>query len=128
MKGECAWGSWWVTQKWIGHEEAGTDEAESEEAQQERSPGGTFAWVQHAPESDGKAEHEDAAEEEVGDLHPASFAQAERADKVVPGAVVGARGPFDEEHDDEEQRTECATGKQKSERQRANWLLSPSFY
>jgi hypothetical protein len=47
-------------------------------------------------------------DEEVSDLHPPLLALAERADKVMPGAVVGASGPFDEKPDDEEQRTDGA--------------------
>ena len=88
------------------------------------SPGGTLAGVKHAPESGVKAEHEYSTDKEVGYLHPSPRAQTERADKVVPGAVVDASGPFHEKHDDEEQWTDCAAGQEESCRQ---WLLSNSF-
>lgn len=125
MKSLSARRSWWITNKRIGHEETRTDEAESEDAQQDGSPGGTLSGVKHAPESNGKAEYEYSTDEEVGDLNPSLFALAERADKVVPTAEVGASGPFDEKHDDEEQRPDCAADQQESER---HWLLSNSLY
>jgi hypothetical protein len=90
--------------------QSGADKAEAKYVQQEGSPSGAFAVEEHFPEPDGKAEYEPPEHHEVGDLHPPLRAQAERADKLVPGNVAGARGPFNQEHDDEEQRTDCAAG------------------
>ena len=114
MKGLSARCSWRVTENRIGHEETSTNEAESEDAQQDGPPNRTFTWVKHAPESDGKAKHECSTDEEVSDLYPPLLTKTKRADKVVPGAVVGASGPFDEKHDNEEERADCAAGQQES--------------
>ncbi|HET8843857.1 MAG TPA: hypothetical protein VFN35_20505, partial [Ktedonobacteraceae bacterium] len=117
--------SGWVTQHRVGHEDPGPNEAEANDPEQDGLPGGTMARAQEQPESEGKTEHERSADDEVGDLHPPTLPQAERADSVLPDAVVRTRGAFDEKDHNEEQRT---NGTASQEQPDCRWLLSNALY
>src|SRR5579859_1388815 len=106
----------WVALAGVGDKNAGDEQRQPEDEQQPRPPDGAFARPQHLPQTDGEAEHERSADQETNNLDPALAAQAEAADHVAPGAVEGAGGVLDEEHQDEEQGTDHAAGEHQSNR------------
>src|SRR5689334_9463549 len=81
-----------VAQARISHEEACNDEGHTEDAQEEWSPDGAPACSKDLPEPKGEAEREQPTDQEVGDLHPPAWTQAEAASIIVPCVVAGASG------------------------------------
>jgi hypothetical protein len=85
-----------VAQARVGHEDASYHEAYTEDAKQNWSPNGTPTRSKDLPEPYGEAEREQPTDKEVGDLHPPLVAQAQTASIVVPRAVAGSSGSFDQ--------------------------------
>ena len=81
--------------------------------------------VKYSFEPDSKTEHECPADEEVSDLHPPLPAKTERADSIVPGAVVRASGSFDENTTMKSGGPIAPQAEQESDRQRplSNFFL-----
>ena len=77
----------------IGPEDSGRDQAEAVAGDQPRCPAAGRPVRQCLPESDGEGDHEDAGEDQVGDLDPAELTVGEDAPgvsgQVEPGSGDG---------------------------------------
>ena len=88
----------------VGDKNPARDQPHAVGADQQRSPGSSPARVQRPPQPDGERAAEQAAHDEVGDLYPSQWSQAEQADRV-PAEVEPVTGERLYSDRDDEYRT-----------------------
>ena len=99
-----------IAQARVGHKETSHNQGYTEYTNQNWSPNRTPSRLKDLPEPYGEAEYEQPADKEVGDLHPSLITKTQTAPIVVPRTVAGASRTLNQQYDNKEQRSNCASG------------------
>jgi hypothetical protein len=78
-----------------------------------------MASLKSVSESEGEAKHEKSTDNKGEGLHPPLAPEAERTDVIVPGAVTGTCGSFDDEDDDEDERADGPASDEEADGERS---------
>ncbi len=100
----------WRIACWVLGEEPIDDEGQSLECPQDRIPRRARAAFEKDAPGEGGPDRDRAEDHKVELLDPSTRPQAECADGLLPGIVVGAGGPFDQIDRRKEEGTKCSTG------------------
>jgi hypothetical protein len=97
-----------ITQCRVGREDPRHQQSDCEQPEEDGAADRSAGASDRQPQADREQQGEDAADQEIDYLHPSSGTRGELAHVVAPGAVSGPCSALDEEHGDEEKRTDDA--------------------